>query len=336
MGRLSQMAPSQPQVQASQLISAQQAVAAQQHVASTQQHVASTQQNVAAVHHAVQQEAQRQHQITTQSVQAQHKMPQQQAAVQNSSAQQQQQAATWAAARQADQSASQQAKTEQNISKQVAEQNTSQQAVAAAKQVNGAAEQSVKPRAEALSQVHANDMHPAAKPAAAIASASVAASSTASSTGVAQAAPGVTAIPPTSAPGPNSANETKAPVVDLCDSDDGTTEPHTSKTDKGTTQVRDSHGTLVLTGDENMVDENTRTRIRAFLRGTRASEMGSAAKQEVMLHKESIQTPDKRTECVELVFEMNFGSGKWRKIRRVQDMGPNVPGKTVPSSAAGK
>jgi hypothetical protein len=107
----------------------------------------------------------------------------------------------------------------------------------------------------------------------------------------------------------------KPAVVDL-------TQNENSAADSGVRQVvKDSHGTVVLTGTENRIDNANRARIQAFLGGVRKHVKEGAASEEVLLHQETTTAPNGHRQSVELVFEMNLDSGKWRKIKRVEDLG---------------
>ena len=44
-------------------------------------------------------------------------------------------------------------------------------------------------------------------------------------------------------------------------------------------------------------------------------------KEEVLLHKEISTAANGHRQSVELVFEMNFETGRWKKIKRVEDLG---------------
>lgn len=50
------------------------------------------------------------------------------------------------------------------------------------------------------------------------------------------------------------------------------------------------------------------------------AEADSDIAHQILLHQE-ISIKGNRKESMELIFEMNFDTGKWRKIRRVHDYG---------------
>ena len=123
-----------------------------------------------------------------------------------------------------------------------------------------------------------------------------------------------TTMPSTTAPGLHNANLALSSAV-------GAPSTSASGSQPPSLVVKDNAGTCVLTGDENRVTSEVSKRIRAFLGGDRTKTgSGIGPVDEMLLHKEE-RVAGGRKQSIELIFEMNLVSGKWRKIRRVEDLG---------------